>query len=392
MRRIGIYGGAFNPPHLGHVRAAQYALKALELDELLVIPTCVSPHKQLPEGSPDGQQRLEMLEICFRDPRIQVSDLEMRRGGTSYTYETVTTLKEQYPDCELFLLMGTDMFLSFLNWKNPEIILEKVSLGVFYRGGRDELSDVIRQKSTMEERGAKVFLIENPVTEISSTDLRRMLVFGCAQSHLPEGVLQYIETHGLYGTGRSYRDLTEKQLETVVTGLLKPNRVAHVLGCRDTAVELAKLWGADPVDAARAALLHDVTKALDGPLQLTLCQAYQIELNTFSTQNPKTLHALTGSLVAHRIFGENPRVVSAIASHTTGKANMTTLEKIIYVADYMEPNRNFPGVETLRELAHTNLDGALRKGLEMTLAVLREEGKEISPESQQALAYLDNQL
>ena len=392
MRRIGIYGGAFNPPHLGHVRAAQYALKALELDELLVIPTCVSPHKQLPEGSPNGQQRLEMLETCFRDPRIRVSDLEMRRGGTSYTYETVTTLKEQYPDCDLFLLMGTDMFLSFLNWKNPNIILEKVSLGVFYRGGRDELSGVIRQKSTMEERGAKVFLIENPVTEISSTDLRRMLIFGCAQSHLSEGVRQYIEAHGLYGTGRSYRNLTQEQLETVVTGLLNPNRVAHVLGCRDTAVELAKLWGADPVDAARAALLHDVTKALDGPLQLTLCQAYQIELNAFSTQNPKTLHALTGSLVAHRIFGENPRVVSAIASHTTGKANMTTLEKIIYVADYMEPNRNFPGVETLRKLAHTHLDGALRKGLEMTLAVLREEGKEISPESQQALAYLDNQL
>ena len=95
-------------------------------------------------------------------------------------------------------------------------------------------------------------------------------------------------------------------------------------------------------------------------------------------------------LVAERIFGEAPEVVSAIGSHTTGKANMNTLEKIIYVADYMEPNRDFPGVEVLRHLAYTDLDGALRRGLEMTLAVLKEEGKEISPESRQALDYLNN--
>ena len=183
--------------------------------------------------------------------------------------------------------------------------------------------------------------------------------------------------------------LPETALEQTVIGLLKPSRVAHVLGCRDTAVELAKRWGADPVDAARAALLHDVTKALDGPLQLTLCDAYGIILDNFSAHNPKTLHALTGSLVAERIFEENPAVVAAIRSHTTGKADMNVLEKIIYVADYMEPNRDFPGVEQLRHLAFTDLDGALKRGLEMTLAVLQQEGKEISPESRQALDYLN---
>ena len=135
-------------------------------------------------------------------------------------------------------------------------------------------------------------------------------------------------------------------------------------------------------------MLHDITKALDGPLQLTLCQEYGIVLDTFSSNNPKTLHALTGSLVAERVFGENPAVVAAIRSHTTGKANMNTLEKIIYVADYMEPNRDFPGVEELRSLAFTNIDKALKLGLEMTLAMLREQKREISPESQEALAYL----
>lgn len=393
MKRIGIYGGTFNPPHVGHVRAARYALGALQLDKLLVMPSFISPHKQLPEGSASAEQRLEMLQLCFAsDESIQVSDLEIRREDTSYTYETVTQLKQMHPEAELVLFMGTDMFLSFLTWKNPDIILKNASLGVFYRGDRNEADAVARQKEAIQALGAQVYLVENPVTEISSTDLRRMLVFECADEFLVPGVADYIRSHGLYGTGTSCRGLSEEALEQTVVRLLKPNRVAHVRGCRDTAVELAGLWGADPTDAARAGLLHDVTKALDGPLQLTLCRAYGIILDNFSVQNPKTLHALTGSLVARRIFGENEAVVSAICSHTTGKADMNTLEKIIYVADYMEPNRDFPGVEELRHLAYTDLDGALKLGLEMTLSVLRSEGKQISPESQQALDWLNRKF
>ena len=180
-----------------------------------------------------------------------------------------------------------------------------------------------------------------------------------------------------------------EKLEQAVVSLLKPNRVAHVLGCRDTAVELAKRWGADPTDAARAGLLHDITKALDGHLQLTLCHDYGIVLGDFSKKYTKTLHALTGSLVAERIFGENQAVVDAIRSHTTGKPNMNTLEKILYVADYMEPNRDFPGVEKLRQLAYTDLNKALKLGLEMTVAMLRKNNQEISPASAEALAFLE---
>ena len=194
--------------------------------------------------------------------------------------------------------------------------------------------------------------------------------------------------NNLYGTGRTLRHLPAERLEQVVVSLLKPGRVNHVLGCRDTAVELAKKWGADETDAARAGLLHDITKALDGQLQLTLCDEYGIILGEFPRNNPKTLHALTGSLVADRIFGEKKAVVEAIRHHTTGKADMNLLEKIIYVADYMEPNRDFPGVEALRQAAFTDLDAALKMGLEMTLALLNEKGCEVSPESREALAWL----
>jgi nicotinate-nucleotide adenylyltransferase len=119
-----------------------------------------------------------------------------------------------------------------------------------------------------------------------------------------------------------------------------------------------------------------------------LCRCCGTVLDDFSLKYPKTLHALTGSLVAKYIFGENDAVVDAIASHTTGKGNMNTLEEIIYVADYMEPNRDFPGVEELRTAAFTDLHKAMKMGLEMTIAMLQKQGNEVSPGSQEALSWL----
>ena len=388
MARIGIYGGAFNPPHTGHIRAAEYAVQALNLDKLLLIPSCASPHKPLPEGSAEPEQRLHMVKL-WAGEKMEVCDIELRRGGTSYTYQTVEQLKQNYPDDELILFMGTDMFLSFHTWKEPERILRCVSLAVFCRGEKGEKSAIAARQQAYAKKGHTVYLVENPVTDISSTQLRRLLVFRCAAPFLDKRVLDYIDEQGLYGTDKDYRNLPREELEQVVINLLNPNRVKHVLGCRDTAAELAQRWGADVTDAARAGLLHDITKALDGPLQLTLCREYGKVLDEFSENNPKTLHALTGSLVAERIFGENKAVVDAIESHTTGKRAMNTLQKIIYVADYMEPNRDFPGVEELRRLAYTDLDGALKLGLEMTLSVLKEQGRQISPASSQALEYLN---
>lgn len=386
MARIGIYGGTFSPVHVGHVLGAKYALNALKLDRLLMIPTNTSPHKEQLQGTPTPRQRLAMLQMALTgEERIIASDLELIRGGVSYTYKTLTDLRQQYPMDEFFLIMGDDMFCSIDTWKEPQIIYQEATLAVLCRGGSREQ---VRAKALcLKEQNVRVELLENPVTEISSTQVRRLLAFRCADSFLPEGVADYIRENGLYS--RDYKNLSMEQLEEAVIGLLNPNRVKHTLGCRDTARELAKIWGADETDAARAGMLHDVTKALDGQLQLKLCHEYGVQLDNFSSQNPKTLHALTGSLVAERIFGENKAVVDAIYSHTTGKAGMNTLEKIIYVADYMEPCRDFPGVEQLRYLAHTDLTAALKLGLEMTLAVLKSQGREISPGSSQALEYLN---
>ena len=391
MERIGIYGGTFNPPHIGHIRAAEQAIETLNLDKLLMIPDRIAPHKEIPSGTATPEQRLEMIRIASRHPKMEVSDIELKREGPSYTYITVKQIRELYPEAKLFLLMGTDMFLSFLSWREPMQILAHVTLAVLYRGEKGEMKRIDEQAKKILDMGADVVLVKNDVVNISSTQMRRLLAFRCAGEFLPDGVLEYIREKRLYDTRTNWKNLTMEELEKVVISLLNPNRVAHVLGCRDTAVKLAKHWGANVTDAARAAILHDITKAIDGPLQLTLCEAYGKILSDFSRKYPKTLHALTGSLVAERIFGENEEVVSAICHHTTGKANMTLLQKIIYVADYMEPCRDFPGVEDLRHLAFTDLDAALKLGLEMTLVHLARQGSEVSPESRDALAWLENQ-
>ena len=152
MERIGIYGGSFNPPHIGHLDAAKQAISRLNLDRLLMVPANVAPHKVLPPNSPTALQRLSMLRIAAMDsPQIEISDVELCREGVSYTWQTVRALREQNPQAELILIMGTDMFLSFRDWKNPEEILKDASLAVFYRGDKNEQSAVAEEKFSWGE-------------------------------------------------------------------------------------------------------------------------------------------------------------------------------------------------------------------------------------------------
>ena len=392
MERIGIYGGSFNPPHIGHIQAARYAARELRLDSLVMLPAGEVPGKSLPEGSATAEERLQMLELAVGDcPNLRVSDFDACRDRCR-TWETLEHFAREYPGAELTVLVGSDQLAKLPGWENVSFVLSHAQIAVARRGLPGE-ETLIREKSgLLRGMGARVRALENPTQPISSTQLRRLLAFGCGWEFLPPGVEGFIRREGLYHVNADWKNLPMERLEGVVLSLLNPDRIRHVLGCRDTAVALAKRWGADETDAARAGILHDITKALDGPLQLTLCDAYGKMLTDFSRKYPKTLHALTGSLVAERIFGENPQVVSAICHHTTGRAGMNLLETIIYVADYIEPNRDFPGVERLRELAFTDIQAALKLGLEMTLEHLKRQGSEVSPESREALAYCEKRV
>ena len=229
MERIGIFGGTYNPPHLGHVQAAVYGKNALNLDKLYLIPSYISPHKVLPEGSPTPEQRRQMVRLAARNTDLTVSDIELTRGGASYTYETVLAIRKGHPDAKIFLMMGTDMYLTLDSWREAKLLLSMVTPVVFYRGDRGEKTQIEEKRVTFEAQGISSVVMENPVIEISSTQLRRMLVFECASPFLAPEVKKYILENRLYGTGENYKQLSPEELEKAVVSLINPNRVNHVL-------------------------------------------------------------------------------------------------------------------------------------------------------------------
>ena len=382
--RIGIFGGTFNPPHAGHRAAAETAARELMLDRLFVIPAAIPPHKALPENTAPAEDRLAMTQLAFADlDCAEVLGLELERGGSSYTVDTVDELKSRYPDAEIFLLMGTDMFVTLDKWRDADRLIGMITPAVFARGENDERQIADFAEYLAESRGASARIIKNDVIEISSTELRAALAGRGGREYLPDGVYAYIIAHRLYGARPDFPWLREQAY-----AMLKPKRVPHVMGCEEEAVKLAARWGADEDDAREAAILHDITKKLTLDEQLLLCDKYDIINDNVEAKTLKLLHAKTGAAVARERFGVSDAVYDAIRWHTTGCAGMTLLEKVIYLADYIEPTRDFPGLSELRRLCYEDLDSALLLGLEMSVEDIMSYGEEPHKRTLEAIDYL----
>lgn len=235
--KIGVYGGAFNPPHLGHITAARAVFGLLKLDKLLVIPTGHPPHKALPSESPAPEQRLEMTRLAMEQTglgdKAEVLDLELRRGGNSYTADTLACLKEKYPADELWLLMGADMFLTLHTWHEPERILSLAGVAAFGRTEADmeELFSVQRDFLCRRFPQARIFTLSIPgVVDVSSTELRERLARGEGGGLLAPAVYGYILREKLYGTAADLKNLSLEQLRPVALSCLNHRRIPHVLG------------------------------------------------------------------------------------------------------------------------------------------------------------------
>lgn len=370
--KIAIYGGTFNPPHRGHVESLQAVYEQAKPDRVLVIPASIPPHKELAAGSPDAEKRLELTRLAFKElPYAEVTDMELTRTGKSYTSDTVEELLRKYPDAELMLAMGTDMFLSFETWHEYRYLIDNVTMLVFARReGEDE--KIFKYGEYLESKyGAKINYIMHDPLPISSSEIRRLLPRRLGRELLPGAVFARIVKNGDYAAKPDFPWLREQSY-----AYLSPKRIPHVQGCEWEAVRLAKRWGESEEDAAEAGILHDITKKLVLSEQLILSEKYGIINDTYETANVKLLHAKTGAALARDLFNISDRVYSAIRWHTTGKPDMTLLEKIIYMADYIEPNRDFPGVDRLRKLAYEDLDAAMVLGLKMSLEDIRSYGAE----------------
>ncbi|MGX8699061.1 MAG: bis(5'-nucleosyl)-tetraphosphatase (symmetrical) YqeK [bacterium] len=338
--KLGLFGGAFDPPHLGHLAAAQWA--AQQVDRLLILPEAASPVKT-PVAA--GEERLQMARLLFSE--FEVLDWELERGAVTYTADTVRALRERCPEAELVLFLGEDKAESFPRWRGADYLRENVTLSVFARGTE---------------------------VDISSTALRALLRERQGREYLSDPVYSTIIAHRLYDAKPDFSWLREKSYAR-----LKPRRIPHVQGVEREAARLAEHWGEDVEEARTAAILHDITKKEDLTNQLQLCEKYGILPDELERQSSALLHAKTGAMVAREEFGVSPRVEEAIRWHTTGRAGMSKLEKIVYLADMLEPSRSFPGVEELRRLSYEDLDLCLLRACERCAAHVQETGEPLHP-------------
>ena len=371
-KEIAVYGGSFNPPHCGHREAARTALETLHPDRFVIMPDNAPPHKDLEEGSPSPDERLRLCRLCFSDlPGIEISEMEIRRSGKSYTYDTVREFQEKVPKAHLTLVVGTDMFLSFEEWYHFEYLLSCCRLAVLARDlDEDEILQRTRERFC-EEYGADIVILPHTPFPMSSTEIRSALRNRGGREYLTDEVYAEIIRRRLYDAQPELSWLREQAY-----AMLSEKRIAHVAGCESEAISLARRWGEDPELAAEAGILHDITKRFDPKEQLHLCEKYGIICDDAEKDTPALLHAKTGAAFARDRFGAPEAVCEAIRWHTTGKPDMTLLEKIIYLADCIEPTRDFPGVDRLRGLAYEDIDRAMLLGLEMSLAKIRSRGQE----------------
>ena len=197
--RVGIYGGTFNPPHMAHIKSAEAFIEKMQLDCLYIVPSCVPPHKEY-AGNVSAEDRLQMCNLAFsKIHNTVISDVEIKRGGKSYTYETLNFFKGD--NCELFFLCGTDMFLTLDNWKCPEVIFALSTICLIRRESDSENTVKISEKISAykETFSAKIEVLEADAIELSSTYVREVLSNGnSTDKYIPTSVINFINERGLY--------------------------------------------------------------------------------------------------------------------------------------------------------------------------------------------------
>lgn len=377
--RIGIFGGTFNPPHLGHKHLAEEIRETANLDKIIIIPAFTPPHKASKELA-DGVHRMKMCELLFNDSFYDISDIEIKRQGKSYTVDTVTELKKLYPDDELFLIIGADMLMSFDKWYRYEAILADVKLCVSVRDDEVKTADLCSYaKNVLKLDYAKDEIIIADIEPwiCSSTDVRTQLSKGLdATDMISTEVFNYARLNLLYES--PYMDY-----KRILRGKLDDYRFLHSLNVAESARVLACKYGADEEKAYFAGLVHDIMKNATEEEQLQIMEKGGIILSQTEKNNPKLWHAMAGECYLRTEMGlTDKEILSSVRYHTTGKAGMSLLDKIVYIADYISAERNYPDVDTMRELAlHKGLDDAALYALKYSFTSLSEKERLIHPDS-----------
>ena len=364
--RIAVFGGSFDPPHTEHIRLAEVAISELALDKLYVMPAHTPPHKPWKILSSDSN-RLELCRLAFSHlQQAEVSDYEMQQGGTSYTYLTCRHFKAQFPNAQIFWLVGTDMLRDFPTWKNPDEILSCVTLAVC---GRNEPNGWVEeeQRKFLQRFGKEFVWLRYNAAPVSSTKIRVLAGAGMRLTPFVRAeVGAYVEKYGLYKIDGADRALSME----------KESRRTHSLRVAELAAARANALHIPERQAIQAALFHDCAKNLDEDSPWLNGFVMPTEWGAV----PKAVaHQFAGAFVAQKLGVKDEDVLNAIRYHTSARPNMSELEKLIFLADMLEEERRYDGVDELRTLfwQGDSLDGCLTEALFQTLEFLKGKGGEI---------------
>jgi len=385
MMKIGIMGGTFNPIHNVHLLMAEEAARQFKLDEVWFMPSKNPPHKKGADIVSAAHRTRMICHAIEGNPKFVFSDLELRREGTTYTSDTLEIIEKENPDCEIYFILGGDSLREIETWHKPAFVMSHCHILAADR--EDETGKQLKEKAEELRKTykAKISFIKMPLIDISSSKLRRQLQKGKSVDYrIPDAVMKYIRFHSLYGYEKPLfkKKVTTPKILSYLKATLRPKRFRHTLGVAYTAANLAAVHNADEDKAFLAGLLHDCAKFYETEEQITLCEKAGIPLTETERLNPALIHGKLGAFYAKTKYQvDDEEILSAIRYHTTGHPDMTALEKIIYLADYIEPGRSMDckphSLQKVRTACFQNLDEGMRFALENGISYLREQNQPI---------------
>ncbi|OAB48799.1 nicotinate-nucleotide adenylyltransferase [Mycoplasmopsis gallinarum] len=334
--KIGLFGGSFNPIHEGHLKIAQFAFEKLNLDKLIFIPAATNPFKKNKKYAPSSD-RIKMIQLAIEDkPHFEISEFETKRGGVSYTFETIRYFKNKFPSDELFFLMGSDQLPKLNKWEYIDEISQKVQLVIFKRSNKI---------NKINAKKYNAIILNNPIHPESSTSIREGNLI-----YTPEKVNEYIGNNYLYAS-------------EILHNILKvdPARAKHCKQAAEFAAELAKTVKYDAKIAYYAGLFHDVAKRLSESESREFMHFFGLDAYDKKTYPNFKLHQICGALWVEFVYKNSNRdLIRAISIHTTLDLELNTLDKILFIADKICQGRAFPGVQKLRELVMSDFEAGFK--------------------------------
>lgn len=378
--KIGIYGGTFDPIHVGHIKCAEEIKQEFNLDKILFVPNGNPMHKIFSRVVP-GALRLEMIRLALEGTDgLKASDIEVTRNGYSYTVDTLSELSKTGD--ELYYIVGTDVLDTMENWKDFDKV---VGLTKFIAVKRPGLSDkaYAAAKARVAKLGAVVSdSVSKNLIEASSTYIRGLAAKGDKKIYdfVPKKVADFILKNDFYD---ETKPVPEDQIVIHLKEILSDEKFRHSLGVSKEAERLAKIYGADVYRCHLAGLLHDCAKNVT-PDQLTKWLGYSLEDfgdgTAYNGINRRVVHGPVGKLVAERRFGIRDNVIlDAIANHVTGAPEMSLESCIVFISDYTEENREGEVFDDIRSvLEKDGLYAAIVRACDLTTALVAKRGEQMA--------------